>query len=585
MDTTTELKQNNTFISNIYKKALFPCMLSILSANINVIVDGILVGQKLGFNALAAINLCMPINLLLCVIGSFISAGTAINASKYLSTKNSNRANAYYIADVYLSYIASVIITLLGVVFITPLTRFICASPDVIPYVHTYCLITIIGSIFKIMLYIPFWYLRLDGKNSQISVMMAILTFGNVILDVLFVFALNMGVFGAGLANIIATALSLLVGIYYLRDNDSSFTFSFKFNTKDISFKKIAMDGAPSSLNNLCSTIRILIINTILMAFGGAGLVAIFTAVNGVFSIGECIILGVPQASTAMLGVYIGEKDYNSCKLIVKYELIIGAILSGIFLVLCLVTSPFVGLLFGLTDNLFIPVMLMSISIFPSLLCQAFSSYYNIAGRNILSVVIIFLRLVVMTFIGLFLAIKVDINIFSFFIFAEVSTIIIIFIATGIIHSENKSLDRFLLCKMNNEISGKVLNFSVESDNEKICTACEQITDFCQNNGLSTKDTMKLQLAIEEALVLIHEVNKNAKEKLDGFDIRAFVVEDISGLRIRYNGLDFNPFEGQMDSSDYMGIKMISDMLETTIYKRTFGVNTLILLLKDNIND
>ena len=579
------LEQNNKFISKVYKKALFPCMLSILSANINVIVDSILVGQKLGSNALAAINLCMPINLLLCVIGSFFSAGTAINASKSLGSHNTDKANNYYISDVYLSYIFSVIITILGVIFITPISRFLCFDPDVLPYVHTYCLVTLIGSIFKIMLYIPFWYLRLDGKNKQISIIMAILTLGNIILDVLFVFVFDLGVLGAGLANIIATALALFFGIYYLREKDSSFKFSWKFDYKYVSFKMIALDGMPSSLNNLCSTIRFLIINEVLLSFGGASLVAIFTAVNGIFSIGECIILGVPQASTAMLGVYAGEKDFLSCKLIVKYELIIGGVLSGVFLILCIIGAPFAGLLFGLTDNIFVPVILMSIATFPSLCLQALSSYYNISGKNVLSILIIVLRLIVMTYFGLVIAIKTGVSIFTFYIFAEVATLIVLYIVTGVIHSTNTKLDRFLLCKLHNEIDGKVLNFSVESDKEKICMACEKLADFCSMNGLSMKETMRLQLAIEEALVLITDINKSVQESIDGFDIRAFAMEDISGLRIRYDGLDFNPFEGNMDSTDYMGIKMVLDMLETTVYKRTFGVNTLILLLKEKSDE
>ena len=581
----TYLKQNTKFISNVYRKALFPCMFAILSANINVIVDGILVGQKLGSNALAAINLCMPINLLLCVIGSFFSAGTAINASKTLSIRNSSKANDYYIVNVYSSYIVSIIITILGVLFITPISRFLCSAPDVIPYVHTYCLITIIGTIFKVMLYIPFWYLRLDGKNKEVSIMMAVLTIGNIILDVLFVFAFNMGVFGAGLANVIATALALFFGIYYLKATDSSFRFDFKFNIKNISIKKIIADGAPSSINNLCSTIRILIINSILLSIGGAALVAVFTAINGVFSIGECIILGVPQASTAMLGVYEGERDYSSCKLIVKYELIIGAVLSGAFLILCLVISPYVGLLFGLSDNLFVPILLMSIATFPSLVCQILSSYYNISGRNVLSVIIIVLRLVIMTYLGLKIALLFNINIFSFYIFAEITTLLVVSIVTGVAYAKNKDLHRFLLYRRISETNGKVLNFSVEPDKEKICNACEQITDFCQNNGLTMKETMKVQLAVEEALVIILDINNNEKEPFDGFDIRAFILDNVSGLRIRYNGLDFNPFDGQMDSTDYMGIKMIHDMLETTVYKRTFGVNTLILLLKDKDNN
>ena len=582
---TTELKHNNTFISNTFKRALIPCMLSILSANINVIVDGILVGQKIGSNALAAINLCMPISLFLCVIGSFFSSGTAINSSKLQGVTVSSKSNEYFKADIILSYVTSVIVTILGVLLLNPICSFLCSNADVFPYVRAYALITIIGAIFKIMLYIPFWYLRLDGKNKEVSYMMAVLTIGNVILDVLFVFVLNFGVFGAGLANVIATALSFALGMYYLCKPGSSFEFDYKVNWKAIKAKNIIFDGAPSSINNLCGTIRFLIINSILLSVGGASLVAVFTALMGVFSIGECIILGIPQATTAMLGVYVGEKDNDSCRLIINTELKYGAIISAVFIVLCLIASPVVGKIYGLDDNMFLPLLFMSISIFPSLVCQAISGYYNISGKNTLSIIIIVSRLIVMTYIGLLIAIKFEISEFFFFIFAEITTLIILYIITGIYCFKHKNVDRFMLCKLTHERKGQVINFSVENNKEKICEACEMISEFCTENGLDAKETMKIQLAIEEALVLISELNAKTAEIIDGFDIRAFLTDDIKGLRIRYDGLDFNPFDGKMDSDDYMGIRMINSMLETTVYKRTFGVNTLILLLKEKASE
>ena len=577
----TELVQNNIFISNTYKKALLPCMLSILSANINVIVDGILVGQKLGGNALAAINLCMPLNLLLCVIGSFISAGTAINSSKAIGQNQPSKSNEYYKLGVTMSAVVSILFTVGGIVFLNSICLFLCSDIEVLFYVHSYSLITIIGAIFRISIYIPFWYLRIDGQNKEISRIMMVLTFGNILLDILFVYIMNMGVFGAGLANVIATALAMLLGFYYLRNNKSDFQFNFKINISQISIKSIVADGLPSSLNNLCSTIRMLTINIILLSLGGASLVAIFTAVNGIFSIGECIILGIPQASNAMLGVYTGERDYNSSKLIIKTEMYMGAICSAIFFALCLLISPYVNNLYGISDSISTPVLLMAISIFPGLICNILSSYYNITGKNVLSSFIIVIRLIVLTYISINLAILININIFSFMLITELLTLLVIYIITLLYYLNNKAVDRFLLCKMNNELSGKVINFSVENAKQSICDASEKIADFCNNNGLESKDTMKIQLAIEEALVLVSDLNNNEHVELNGFDIRVFLYDDLSGIRIRYDGLDFNPFAGNMDTSDYMGIKMISDLLETVAYRRTFGVNTMILLLED----
>ena len=68
----TELVQDDLFLKKIYGKALVPCVLSILSGNINLLADGMIVGQYIGPGALAAVSLCVPVYLVLCILGSFL---------------------------------------------------------------------------------------------------------------------------------------------------------------------------------------------------------------------------------------------------------------------------------------------------------------------------------------------------------------------------------------------------------------------------------------------------------------------------------------------------------------------------------
>ncbi len=65
------LKQDEVFLRRSFHRSLLPCVLSILSENINILTDGILVGQRIGTDGLSAISLCVPVYLVLCVVGSF----------------------------------------------------------------------------------------------------------------------------------------------------------------------------------------------------------------------------------------------------------------------------------------------------------------------------------------------------------------------------------------------------------------------------------------------------------------------------------------------------------------------------------
>ena len=188
------LSQNTAFIRHTFNRSVFPAMLSILSVNINVFVDGILVSNKLGSNALAAITFSLPIYYVLCIIGSFFASGTAVCAARAIGDNDPEKSQMYYRSCAGVLFVVSLLVTALGLVLRGPIVAFLCADAAIAPYVDEYVTVTLIGALPKIMLYLPVWYLRLDGKNAPVAVMMAVMSIGNIILDVLFVYVWNMGV-------------------------------------------------------------------------------------------------------------------------------------------------------------------------------------------------------------------------------------------------------------------------------------------------------------------------------------------------------------------------------------------------------
>ena len=588
------LKQNTDFLKSMFQKAVFPCMLTVLRANINVFVDGILVANRIGADALAAVNLSLPLYLALCVIGSFLASGTAINAAREIGRNNSEESRRYYNDCVAGSFFASVIITVIGLVCREALVAFLCSDVSIRPYVREYVVITLIGALPKIMIYVPLWYLRLDGKNAAVTVMMSVMSVGNIVLDFLFVYVWDMGVFGAGLASVLATTAAFVIGFIRLSAHDCAFAFSPAIHKNPETWKASAAAGTPSALNNLFSTMRLLMINSMLMRAGGSAAVAVFTAVNGIAGFGECITLGVPQAASAMLGVYSGERDNGSCALLVKLEWIMGCIYAGIFFVLCMAGADVIQNMYGLQAPLRYPLFWMAAAVFPGLLCSILSGYYNMAKKYFWANGIIFFRVIVMTYIGLLFNIRLRLPMCSFLLFAECMTLVVWLFATGVFHNMHPEGTRYLLMDLSLEKSGNVLNFSVSSVAEEICSASERIRGFCAANGMDKKKTMRIQLAIEEIMTLITQVNEGLEEGLLKFDLRAYSLQGVSGIRIRYAGIAFNPFQrgkgenipfvqGGQDAEDelYMGISMIQKMVEEIHYQRTFGVNTLQVLMRE----
>jgi len=220
----------------------------------------------------------------------------------------------------------------------------------------------------------------------------------------------------------------------------------------------------------------------------------------------------------------------------------------------------------------------LSLSLFPGLLNSVLSGFYNVSGRILWSGGMILLRTFLMPCVSLWLMIRCGQDPWWFLALGELLTTAAWLAAAALYHRRAPGYSRFLLMDRALEESGNVISFSVENSGEAICDASSKITRFCRENGMMPKQVMRISLALEEILMVIVQENGGGGVE---FDLRVFALKGEIGLRIRYSGAVFNPFRDTAVSSGerYMGIRMIRSMVKETLYLRTFGTNTLRILI------
>lgn len=575
-ETGIALVQNENFLKKTYHGALFPCILSILSGCINILADGILVGQRIGATGLAAINLCVPVYLVLCIVGSFLVSGATICASQELGKNQPREAGRFYRIALTACIVSSAVITLCGIPAAGRISAFLCKDPAVFPMVRDYTWITLAGAFPRILLYVPFWFLRLDGKNQAVTVMMAIMAVGNVILDIVFLYALNMGVSGAALASVTATLAACVFGFVRLHGKGSSFSARPAVPGREEA-RRIAAAGSPAAVNNLFQTLRLLCMNAMLLEFGGSAMVAGFTVVNGISAFAEAVTAGVPQAGSALLGILHGERDNASTSIVIRREIKSGVLCCVIFGMGIVAGADVIARAYGMDAPMRIPMLCLALSLIPSLLNNILSGYYNASGYAWLSNLIIFFRVMAGSVLSLFLLLEMGGLPWAFLITGELITLAVWLIATGQIHRKNDRISRYLLLDQTLEKQGRVINFSIGSDPERICDASEKIKFFCEDNGMQPGQVLRISLALEEIMTLITAINEPEQVF---FDIRVFSAEGKIGVRFRYNGKKYNPLQTASEENDlYMGIRMICRLVDDVCYQNMFGMNTLLILL------
>ena len=572
------LRQDEAFLRRAFHRALLPCGLSILSENINILVDGILVGQRVGTDGLSAISLCVPVYLILCVVGSFLVSGTAIQASKAIGRRQKERSQQLYHTAIWACLAASVLMTAAGLALSRPLSALLCPDADIRPLVWEYISVTLIGALPKIFIYIPFWFLRMDGRTRLVARMMLVMSVGNVALDFIFLYPLDMGVAGAAWASVIATAAACALGFFWLCGRESSFHMGRACISGLAEWREAAAAGSPSALNNLLQTLRVLTVNALLMRAGGSELVAVFTAVNCISAFSLSVVDGVPQAASAMLGIYSGERDNDSAALLIQRERRTGLLCCGAFAAVVILGADAIAFAYGLpAGSLRFAMVCLGAGMFPALGCSILSGYYNVSGHVRWANAIILCRVLLAAAGSLYMALALGLSPWWFLVCSEAVTLVLWYLAAGLLHRRHPERTRYLLMDRSLEERGHVMNFSVTGDTEQICEASGKIADFCRENQMNPRQVMRFSLALEEVMTMIVQENPDATVR---FDVRVFSLQDTLGIRIRYDGREYNPFDQRRSRGEaYLGIQLIADMMETVLYQRTFGVNTVQLLL------
>ena len=570
------LRQDEAFLRRAFHKSLLPCVLSILSQNINILADGIIVGQRIGTDGLSAINICVPVYLVLCIFGSFLVSGTAIQAFRAIGRRQTEQSRKLYNTAVWSCVAAGIAVTAARLALCAPISALLCPDETVRPLVMEYNLVTLIGALPKILIYVPFWFLRMDGRARLVVWMMLIMGGGNVVLDLVFLYPLGMGIGGAAWASVISTAAACAFGLVCLCGRRSSFRLGMRC-VPAADWRGIAAAGSPSALNNLFQTLRLLAVNSMLLAAGGSELVAAFTAVNCIFAFSLSVVDGVPQAASAMLGIYSGERDNDSAALLIRREWRTGALCCAAFAAVVILAADGIALAYGLSVPLRLAMVCLSAGMFPGLWCSILSGLYNVSGHVRWANAIIFSRVFLAAAASLYLALALGWSPWWFLVLSEAVTVLLWWAAAGIYHRRHPELTRFLLLDRSLEEEGRVINFSVEGDTEDICDASRRISEFCEENDMNVRQVMRISLAIEEIMTMI--VQENSPGHVS-FDVRVFFLQQEMGIRISYDGREYDSFglhaKGDMQ---YLGVDLIANMMRSVVYQRTFGVNTLQLLL------
>lgn len=318
-------------------KFTLPSIIMMIFSSIYGIVDGFFVSNFAGKTSFAAVNLIMPVLMILGTVGfMFGTGGTAIVAKTY-GEGDKEKANSYFSLFVYLAFGLGVLLAGLGILFARRIALFLGATGDLLENCVVYARIILLAlPCFVLQVMFQSFFVAAEKPNLGLTVTVSS-GVTNMILDAVLVTLLPQQHKLAGAA--VATAMSQVVGgvvplFYFFRKNDSILRLG-KTRYDSRAVIKACTNGSSEFMSNISMSIVGILYNAQLMKYAGENGVAAYGVMMYVSMIFAAAFIGYSIGTAPIIGYHDGARNYPELHGLLHKSLImigifgIGMVVSG----------------------------------------------------------------------------------------------------------------------------------------------------------------------------------------------------------------------------------------------------------------
>jgi len=212
----TAIDFGNGNVGTLFKRIFFPTVLGMLSLSAVTVIDGIFVGHGVGSDGIAAVNICIPLLMILTGVGLMVGMGSSVVASIHLSRGKVAAARASVTQAMLTVTLLGAIVLAFIMLFPSQVSRLLGASDHLLPMTKSYLVWFAPSLVFELWLAVAQFALRLDGAPRLAMYCNVVCAVVNTVLDWLFIFPFGWGVMGAAFASSLSCLLGALMAMTYL---------------------------------------------------------------------------------------------------------------------------------------------------------------------------------------------------------------------------------------------------------------------------------------------------------------------------------------------------------------------------------
>lgn len=289
-------------------------ILMIICSSLYSIVDGFFVSNFVGKTPFAAINLIMPVIMAISTIGFMIGTGGSAVVSITLGEKKPELANKYFSMLVYTAIGIGLILSIIGFIFIRPISILLGADNELLNDCILYGRILFIGQTAFILQNV-FQSLLITAEKPTLSLKVSVAAgVTNIVFDFLFIVVFKWGLAGAAIATIMGQFVGGFLPLIYFAKPNSSLLRLTKTAFYGKTLIQTCINGSSELVTNLSVSIVSILFNFQLMRIAGENGVAAYGIIMYVNFIFMGVFMGYSLGSAPIISYHFGAENYGELK-------------------------------------------------------------------------------------------------------------------------------------------------------------------------------------------------------------------------------------------------------------------------------
>ena len=374
--------------TRLFFRLAVPSMITMAFGALYQIADGVFVGRFIGEDALAAVNLIMPIIMIVFGFSNLIATGASVRISMLLGERRREEASALFSFTLKVIFLLSIAVGAVGYIFAEPFVRFLApgATEQAIEYGITYTRVYAAFAPLMLIYHATDNYLRVCGKE-RLSMWLSIGTQAfNIILDVILIVILGQGVWAAAFTSCLAMAVGSAITLILFRNRRMDLYYT-KGRIGKAAFLRILINGSSEFFGSISMSVMSIVYNFFLLKYGGTTGLAAFSVVMYVDSIVGMLVFGMTDAQQPAISYCHGAGLTKKVRAML-HRVVIGAILlSVVSLLFMMLAGEYVAPIFVKPEDTelltvsIIGMRLFSLSYLTGWVDMCLSSYFTALER------------------------------------------------------------------------------------------------------------------------------------------------------------------------------------------------------------